>query len=45
MVPCFGSLSRVSEVFDGKRRLTVGMLRKLHHELGLARMSIQPSNG
>ena len=40
MVPYFGSLSRVSEVLDGKRPLTMGMIRKLHRELGIPAASL-----
>ena len=40
MVPYFGSQSRVSEVLKGKRPLTVGMLYKLHRELGIPAESL-----
>lgn len=40
MVPYFGSQSRVSEVLNGKRPLTVGMIRKLHRELGIPAESL-----
>jgi HTH-type transcriptional regulator/antitoxin HigA len=35
IVEVIGSRSRVSEVFSGKRRLTVRMIRNLHRELGI----------
>ena len=35
LVPCLGSLSRVSEVLSGKRPLTVQMMQRLHRDLGL----------
>lgn len=35
MVTYFGSQSRVSEVLNGKRALSLGMIRKLHHGLGI----------
>ncbi|MBL4774586.1 MAG: ImmA/IrrE family metallo-endopeptidase [Mariprofundus sp.] len=35
MVPCFGSAARVSEVLNGKRPLSVNMMRKLNRELGI----------
>ncbi len=35
MVPIFGTRSRVSEVLNGKRSLTVGMIRRLRDRLGL----------
>lgn len=40
MVPYFGSPSRVSEVLNGKRTLTIGMIRKLHRELGIPAESL-----
>ena len=40
MVPYFGSQSRVSEVLNGKRPLTVGMIRSLHRELGIPAESL-----
>jgi HTH-type transcriptional regulator/antitoxin HigA len=30
-----GGRNRVSEILNRKRRLTVGMMRRLHHELGI----------
>lgn len=30
LVPAFGSFSRVSEVFSGKRKLTVKMMKNIH---------------
>lgn len=35
MAPILGTRSRVTEVLNGQRRLTVGMIRRLHDRLGL----------
>jgi HTH-type transcriptional regulator/antitoxin HigA len=35
LVPYIGSRSRVSEVLNGKRELTIGMIRNLHAGLGI----------
>jgi HTH-type transcriptional regulator/antitoxin HigA len=35
MVPYFGSASRVSEVLNGKRQLSINMMRKLNRVLGI----------
>lgn len=35
MVPLIGSPSKVSEVFSGKRTLSLSMMRNLHRELGI----------
>jgi HTH-type transcriptional regulator / antitoxin HigA len=35
LVPLFGSRSRVSEILNRKRRLTMAMAWRLHRELGL----------
>ena len=35
MIPYLGSESKVSEVFSGKRRLSLMMIRKLHKGLGI----------
>jgi len=35
LVPCFGSAARVSEVLNGKRPLSVNMMRKLNRQLGI----------
>jgi Predicted transcription regulator containing HTH domain len=35
LAPYFGGANRVSEVLSGKRELTVAMIHKLHHELGI----------
>lgn len=35
MVPLLGTRSRVSEVLNGKRPLTLAMIRRLHDRLGL----------
>ena len=40
MVPYFGSQSRVSEALNGKRPLTVDMIRRLHRELGIPAESL-----
>lgn len=36
LIPILGSRSRVSEVLNRKRRLTLPMIRSLHRELGIA---------
>lgn len=33
--PSIGSRARVSEVLSGRRRLTLGMIRRLHTQLGI----------
>ena len=38
--PMIGSRSRVYEVLNRKRRLTLPMIRKLHHELGIPAESL-----
>ncbi len=35
LVPLLGSRSRVSEILNRKRRLTIEMAWRLHHELGM----------
>jgi HTH-type transcriptional regulator/antitoxin HigA len=35
LAPLLGTRSRVSEVLNGKRRLTLAMIRRLHHRLGI----------
>jgi HTH-type transcriptional regulator/antitoxin HigA len=35
LVPILGSRSRVSEVLNGRRHLTLTMIRRLHHDLGI----------
>jgi HTH-type transcriptional regulator/antitoxin HigA len=35
MAPILGTRSRVSEVLNGKRPLTLGMIRRLHVRLGI----------
>ncbi|MFK5894121.1 MAG: ImmA/IrrE family metallo-endopeptidase [Pseudomonadota bacterium] len=35
MLKYFGSASKASEVLNGKRPLSISMIRKLHHELGI----------
>ena len=34
--PMIGTRTRVSEVLNGKRTLSIGMIRRLHAELGIA---------
>jgi HTH-type transcriptional regulator/antitoxin HigA len=42
--PIFGSRNRVSEVLNRKRSLSIGMIRRLHDELGIsAEVLIRPS--
>jgi HTH-type transcriptional regulator/antitoxin HigA len=42
--PVFGSRNRVSEVLNRKRSLSIGMIRRLHDELGIsAEVLIRPS--
>lgn len=36
LVPYLGSKSKVSEVLAGRRKLTLSMIRKLHHGLGIS---------
>src|SRR5438105_62133 len=35
MAPILGTRSRVSEILNGRRRLTVEMIRRLHERLGV----------
>ncbi len=35
LLPIFGTTARISEVFSGKRSLTLEMVRKLHFDLGV----------
>ena len=35
LMPFMGTSGRVSEVMSGRRPLTIGMIRKLHHGLGI----------
>jgi HTH-type transcriptional regulator/antitoxin HigA len=35
LIPIFGSKSKVSEVLNGKRELSLSMIRKLASELGI----------
>jgi len=35
LVACFGNKSRVSEVLNKKRRLTLNMIRNLHNQLNI----------
>jgi HTH-type transcriptional regulator/antitoxin HigA len=36
LIPFIGSKSRVSEVMNGRRALTLAMIRKLHEGLGIS---------
>ena len=36
LIPYFGSASKVSEVLNGKRTLSLAMIRNLHHELDIS---------
>jgi HTH-type transcriptional regulator/antitoxin HigA len=36
LLPIFGSKSRVSEVLNRKRKLTLNMIRQLHEKLNLS---------
>lgn len=35
LVPMIGQINRVYEILNGKRPLTLQMIRRLHHELGI----------
>jgi len=35
LAPLLGTRSRVSEILSGRRRLTLPMIRRLHHRLGI----------
>jgi HTH-type transcriptional regulator/antitoxin HigA len=35
LAPFIGSLPKVSEVLSGKRQLSIAMMRRLHHGLGI----------
>ena len=44
--PLIGSRTRVAEVLNRKRNLSIGMIRRLHERLGIpAEVLIQPSRG
>src|SRR6266567_1141366 len=44
--PLIGSRTRVAEVLNGKRNLSITMIRRLHEELGIpADVLIRPSRG
>lgn len=45
LVPYIGSLSRVSDVLAGRRQLTVGMMQRLHHGLGIPAASLIAGSG
>ncbi len=36
LTPYFGSASKVSEVFNGTRKLSINMIRRLHEGLGIS---------
>src|SRR5436305_1530370 len=40
LIPLIGSRNRVSEVLNGKRSLTLGMIWRLHHGLGIPAESL-----
>ena len=35
LIPCIGSISKVSEVLTGKRNLSISMIHRLHEQLGI----------
>jgi HTH-type transcriptional regulator/antitoxin HigA len=44
--PMIGTRSRVTEVLNGKRKLSIGMIRRLHQRLGIsADVLIRPLRG
>jgi HTH-type transcriptional regulator/antitoxin HigA len=44
--PMIGTRTRVAEVLNRKRNLSIGMIRRLHKELGIqAEVLIQPTRG
>ena len=40
LIPFLGTRSRVSEILNGKRKLTVNMMRNLYHKLGVPAESL-----
>ena len=40
LVPMIGQINRVYEILNGKRPLTLQMIRRLHHELGIPAESL-----
>lgn len=40
LIPFLGTNSRVSEILNGKRKLTVEMMRNLYHKLGVPAESL-----
>jgi len=45
LIPIFGTTARISEVFNGKRSLTLEMVRKLHFDLGIPLDSLVVQKG
>ncbi len=45
LLPIFGTTARISEVFSGKRPLTLDMVRKLHFGLGIPLDSLVVEEG
>lgn len=40
LIPFLGTRSRVTEILNGKRKLTVNMMRNLYHKLGVPAESL-----
>ena len=45
IIPILGTNSRVSEIFNHKRKLTLGMISRLHNELNIPYESLIPKAG
>jgi len=45
LVPMIGQINRVYEVLNGKRPLTLLMIRRLHHDLGIPAESLIKETG
>jgi HTH-type transcriptional regulator/antitoxin HigA len=45
LVPMIGQINRVYEVLNGKRPLTLQMIRRLHRELGIPAKSLIRETG
>ncbi len=45
LVPMIGQINRVYEVLNGKRPLTLQMIRRLHHKLGIPAESLIRETG
>ena len=45
LVPMIGQINRVYEVLNGKRPLTLQMIRRLHRELGIPAQSLIRETG